>query len=398
MESNYEETNKSDRSEAEEQPSIPVKGLPRDISFDILSRLPITSLLQCKLVSHLWYSSVKHPLATSMHLSRANESNPFLLCFFDFPRSNIDIVCLSNLDNDNMLLASRLNFPSQLTDFDVVGSCNGLLCLYNLTYSYPLFIYNPFTREQRELPELNTQTHLSVFRVVFGFGFHPRTRQYKVINIVYYREGNNYFSGVIKEPEVYVLTLGNPEWKNLGKIPHQLTGPASEALVNGNLHWLTTSYLVGQDKRQDVISFDLATDEFHVIPQPSCWGTVSHLVALKGCLSAVVSCQGGINEIWVLKESWSKAVVIPSYVPQGFRIDSVPPARIRLNGTRIRAFSVLCTLKGGEILFSYRDRRLVSFNPDSREFKDLEIQGLPILFETTVHVGSLLPVDVAFNM
>ena len=39
-------------------------------------------------------------------------------------------------------------------------------------------------------------------------------QEYKVIKIVYYTEGKNIFSGAIKEPEIYVLTLGDSEWRH----------------------------------------------------------------------------------------------------------------------------------------------------------------------------------------
>ena len=44
---------------------------------------------------------------------------------------------------------------------------------------------------------------------------------------------------------------------------------ASDTLVNGNLHCLTTIYLIEEEKRHDIIVFDLATEEFQVITQPT---------------------------------------------------------------------------------------------------------------------------------
>ena len=49
-----------------------------------------------------------------------------------------------------------------------------------------------------------------------------------------------------------------------------------------------------------------------------------------------------------------------------------------------------------QILFSYRDTCFVSFNPENGEFKDFRTEGLPIEFETLVHVGSLVPLDAIF--
>ncbi|XP_062104516.1 F-box protein At3g07870-like [Humulus lupulus] len=409
MESNNNEENNMNRCENEAQKINHFEKLPREVTCDILSRLPLPCLMECKLVSKLHYSSVKHSLTISMHLSRAKHNNPYLICFSDYPISKLDFVDLnSNPENDIFLTKTPiLPFDSAHSTFDVVGSCNGLICLYNRSHNDPLFIFNPFTKEYRELPQSINPPHLNAVRVVFGFGFHPRTKEYKAIKIVYYIEGNNFFTATIKETRVYVLNLGDSEWRCIAQKPHNLIiCPASDVLVNGNLHWLTVKFdQNGEETRQDIVSFDLATEEFQVIPQPMDLGlnkSLTHLVTLNDRLSAVVSSQIGQHEIWVLKdynvrESWSKEMVIPGYVPLGFRMDSAPPARIRYNGSRRRSFRVLGSLHGGdEILFSYRDRCLVSFNPDREEFKDFRTEGLPVVFETIVHMGSLISLDEAF--
>ncbi|KAF4354196.1 hypothetical protein F8388_004208 [Cannabis sativa] len=182
------------------------------------------------------------------------------------------------------------------------------------------------------------------------------TPTYKAIEIVYYMEGNNLYLGTIKETKVYVFNLGEDcQWRCIDQKPHKIiTCPSSDVLVNGNLHWLTMRY---QTHLVDIVSFDLDKEEFHVIPQPVdfCLNkSLTHLVTLNDRLSAVVSSKFGEHEIWVLKdynkkESWSKEIVIPDYVPMGFRMDSAPPTRIRFNGSRNKAFRVLCNLQGSLI-------------------------------------------------
>ncbi|GMN59715.1 hypothetical protein TIFTF001_028808 [Ficus carica] len=277
-------------------------------------QLAITSLMHCKLVSQIWHSSSKHPLSISTHLSRAKGRNPFFFCFSDYPISKLDAVDLSISDNNTFLAKTQLS--------------------------------------QTRNDQL--------------------TKEYKVIKIVYFTEGNNIFSGAIKEPEIYVLTLGNFEWRHKGQKAFRLSCMASDTLVNGNLHWLTTSYLIEEEKRQDIIAFDLATEEFQ---------------NEKGELKDYSS-----------KESWTRRLVIPNYVPADFRINCAPPTRSRWNGTRKQAVRVSCTLEGGdEIFYSYRNRRLVTFNLDRGGFKDFRIEGLPIKLETIIHVGSLISVDAAFS-
>ncbi|XP_050222135.1 F-box protein At3g07870-like [Mercurialis annua] len=277
----------------------------------------------------------------------------------------------------------------------IIGTCNGLVCLYNYFFDDPLYIYNPFTIEYIELPRLDVSPN-SVCRVVFGFGFCRKVNEYKVVKILYYKQANNDFVG--GAPEAIVLSTKTPTWRKIGKISYDLTGPTSEALVDGKLHWLTFDIVHEDVKYREIISFDLETDQFQVVPRPSCGGLNRinyHLLTVRGCLSAVVSCNGGSNEIWVMKEynvrtSWRKEMIITSYVPQGLRLNMAPPARRKKNGYLGRRFRVLCVLKNGELLLLYQCRCIVSYNPDTGEFKDVNFQGLPLEFLAFVHVGSLI--------
>ena len=46
--------------------------LPHDIMFDILTRLPVKSLIRFCLVSKSWYSTITSPIFITKHLDRAN--------------------------------------------------------------------------------------------------------------------------------------------------------------------------------------------------------------------------------------------------------------------------------------------------------------------------------------
>ncbi|EEF44996.1 F-box protein At3g07870 [Ricinus communis] len=394
--SGKEETSRNPGSESFEK-------LPQEIYFDILSRQPIVSLLECKPVSRHWYTSVRNPLLANMHLNRAAEQNLCLLFFSDWPRSKLELVQVEHPE-PRKLKTLKTPFESVLSEFEVVGSCNGLICLYDYFSDDPLYIYNPFTIECRELPRVEASPHSVICRVVFGFGFHPKMEEYKVIKIVYYKQGNNDFSG--GAPEAFVLTANTPTWRNIGKIGYDLNGPTSEALVNEKLHWLTFCLVHEEVKYREIVSFDLETEQFQDVPRPGCGGLDQinyHLVTLRGCLSAIVSCNEGSNEIWMMKiynvkASWRKEMIVRNYVPQGLRLNTVPPARRRKNGYQGRRFRVLCDLKNGELLLLYGCRCIVSYNPETGEFKELNFQGLPLEFLAFVHSGSLISVNTVFGM
>ena len=55
--------------------NLPIPELPQEIITNILSRLPIKSLLQFKSVSKLWLSLISNPQFVELHLKQMKENN-----------------------------------------------------------------------------------------------------------------------------------------------------------------------------------------------------------------------------------------------------------------------------------------------------------------------------------
>ncbi|KDP30857.1 hypothetical protein JCGZ_13800 [Jatropha curcas] len=379
--------------------------LPNEIVYDILSRLPISSLVQFKCVCKSWRTLTQDPNLVSHYLSSTIKKDPCLVLHCDFPIRNqlyfIDFAADQEKDK-----VKRLNAPfwPVMPEFDVVGSCNSLLCLVDSLYHDSVYIYNPFSRNSLELPK--SLNYLDQ-EVVFGFGYDPRSYKYKIVKIIYYRNGHGGGGGyprarrlVYTQSEVQILTLGDREWRSLGKIAYQLVRRPAEALVGGRLHWVSRPRRYNPVRR--IISFDLADEKFEEVQKPECGGLSKrnyHLVVLKGCLSAGVYCNYGRIEIWVMKEynvkeSWVKEYSIGSYMPKGLKQNLERPfLKIWKNSLKGRVVRVLGVLKNGEVLLEYKSRILVSYDPNLGKFKDLSLQGIPKLFQTIVHVGSFNWID-----
>ncbi|EEF30093.1 conserved hypothetical protein [Ricinus communis] len=241
--------------------------------------------------------------------------------------------------------------------------------------------------------------------VVFGFGFHPKTQEYKVVKIVYYRNGHSggYPRATRRQfypqSEVQILTVGSCEWRSLGKMSYQLVRRQSEALVNGRLHWVSRPRRYNPARR--LVSLDLVDEQFREVPKPDCGGLSRcnyHLVVLKGCLSAAVYCNYGRLEIWTMKEynvkeSWVKQYIVGTHMPKGLKQNLERPTKIWKNASNGRVVRILGLLKNGELLLEYKSRVLVTYDPNLGKFKDLTLQGLPKWFQSMVHVGSLNWID-----
>ncbi|CAN1288838.1 F-box protein At3g07870 [Linum perenne] len=389
--------------------------LPSEIIQDILSRLPITSLVQFRCVCSSWRALAADPHLTNLSLSRhagasssssaaTNLEDPCLILHCDFPIRNQLYFADLAADGEEKYRLRRIQAPfwSTMPEFDIIGSCNGLLCLSDSLYGDALYVYNPFSGKFLELPK---SSRYADQEVVFGFGFHPTTKEYKVIKIVYYRNGGSSRPGyprsrrtVFPLSEVQILTLGTPEWRIQDKISHQLIRRPGEALVNGRLHWVTRPRRYNPVRR--LISFDLGDEQFREVAKPESGGLSRcnfNLVALKSCLGAAVYCNYGRLEIWVMKEynvkeSWVKEYSIGAYMPKGLKQNierSYKIWRTGLNG-RVR---VLGVLKNGEILLEYKSRVLVCYDAKNGKFRDLKLQGVPKWFQANVVVGCLNWID-----
>ncbi|KAJ6883983.1 hypothetical protein NC652_031068 [Populus alba x Populus x berolinensis] len=350
-----------------------MESLPREIAGDILSRVPVTSLVNVKFVCRSWRKLLQDSLLVFMLFLRTTKKDPCLLLHSvhpikqyvaDFPSDdstpNQLYVADFSSDGDRIEVVKKIRVPT-LPEFYVTASCNGLLCLRDSLHNSKLFIYNPFTLDVLGAPRFCTVSE-SV--------------------------GND-----LPQSSVEILTLRSLTWRSLGEIPYQIFGKRpSQVLVNGRLN-LATWPINRCSSARLIVSFDLSEEKFYEVPRPDC-GSLDkfnhNLVVLGGCLSASVYRKDGYLEIWVMKEYNVKESWINLY-----NIDimdqSFENSGLHLKRSYAR---VICLLKNGEILLEMTiTRALLSFDPKSKTFKHLAFHGLPRWYETIVHVGSLHWID-----
>ncbi|XP_026430738.1 F-box/kelch-repeat protein At3g06240-like [Papaver somniferum] len=157
---------------------------------------------------------------------------------------------------------------------DMVGSCNGLVCLWvKQKSSYardPIYICNPATNEYIYLPAFNNYKKACNGETKgyfhYGFGYHHPTDAYKVVRIYYHDVNDNEYPTIISSSDEYsgqvqAYTLGNGHgWRDIGRLNHDLAYYRS-VWANGSLHWI-------KDGAKEIVAFDLADEEFRLIPFP----------------------------------------------------------------------------------------------------------------------------------
>ncbi|KAI9383248.1 hypothetical protein POPTR_013G053301v4 [Populus trichocarpa] len=352
-----------------------MESLPREIAGDILSRLPVTSLVNVKFVCRSWRKLLQDSsLLVFMLFLRTTKKDPCLILHSVHPIKHYVADFPSDDSTPNQLYVA--DFSSDGDRIEVVKKIR----VPTLSDS-KLFIYNPFTMDVLALPDSAQYPNQ---QVVVGFGFSSMENDYKVVKIVYYSHRGSIrpSGGNLPQSSVEILSLRSLTWRSLGEIPYQIFGKRpSQVLVNGRLNWAIGLYTGAVQLK------------FYEVPRPDC-GSLDkfnhNLVVLGGCLSASVYRKDGYFEIWVMKEYNVKESWINLY-----NIDimdqSFENSGLHLKRSYAR---VICLLKNGEILLEMTITRvLLSFDPKSKTFKHLAFHGLPRWYETIVHVGSLHWID-----
>uniref|UniRef100_A0A5B7B4A5 F-box domain-containing protein n=1 Tax=Davidia involucrata TaxID=16924 RepID=A0A5B7B4A5_DAVIN len=317
--------------------------LPSDIAINILSRLPVKTLITFRCVCKSWHSIISNPNFISMHLNRStshnsNSTNGYLLYK---PPIDSDSKSFTLFCDKACVELSKLELPLFDCDFSsltIVGSVNGLLCLADPYIGRTMYLCNPSIRKYKAIGcccSAHQSADLNAY-VVLGFGYHHQANDYKVVRITYVGEEYvsdddsdddsvdllEFFRGIYREVEVY--TLSTDSWKKIGADFLWGVNPQpSPAFANGSLHWIAAH----QDRAHNelILSFDIGKEVFQEIMLPN-----YHLdevefdvstCVLEESLSLFVYCSFKHLEgseccyLWVMREygvaeSWTKQYTI----------------------------------------------------------------------------------------
>jgi F-box interacting protein len=234
--------------------------LPEEMIEQIFVKLPASTLLRCRRVCKIWNNIIRDPQFIMAHLQQAPR------CPLMFSHRE---TCLKKLLPSEAVLfdeswaPSRWNVPVIEPDDYLCASCNGLVCLYSDKTT--IKIANLATGEflHFEKPDKKSKGDHYYF---YNFGFHPVTKEYKVIHFPC--ERSTLPVGNINAIQVY--TLGDNKWRNV-------TSPKAQTLnfirfsglvnVDGAMYWII------EDKETSwgitVVSFDLYKEHFEWIQMPT---------------------------------------------------------------------------------------------------------------------------------
>ncbi|KAA8542574.1 hypothetical protein F0562_023726 [Nyssa sinensis] len=211
------------------QESTEVVDLPLEIISDILARLPIESIMTCRIVCKSWYSLTEDPDFINLQLSRSNYQ-PARVILYNYTLNHLLLLDTEEHKNKWIPFQNML-FEGHLVYRHVMCSCNGLLCIASDFKLDPVFIYNPMTRKHVILPSSDSKLDFQDQKV--GLGFDPSTGTYKVVRL--YKDES-------EASRFEILSLGESSWKELSA-PHNYD-------------------------KFSILAFDLIEEKFQIIALP----------------------------------------------------------------------------------------------------------------------------------
>ena len=251
-----------------------------DIIINILSRLPVKSLMICKSVSKQWWRLISSPNFMRLQLIRSQE-NPIYV-FYPYSCRCHSEHFLTKIDGETTETlpgCNRRYFKGMICSFNGLICCintEGIRCIsIRTSLRLDIHIRNPATREVLLLP----QSRGSKESPKIGVAFYPRTNEYKVFQF-FNPAGKSHDKH--SECEVYSSITGC--WKGIGCVAHS-PWSSNHICINGTVYWFIRS-----EKNGLIIVSILAVDmeeNFSVIGIPEEATLHTFLVSFEGCLSLV---------------------------------------------------------------------------------------------------------------
>ncbi|XP_026423074.1 F-box protein CPR1-like [Papaver somniferum] len=291
-----------------------MSSIPEEIRYEILSRLPVKSLLACKCVCKNWYALISTSDFVKTHIA-IQKSNPILMLekgcdLYSIGYDSLPSSPVCEIKNDVI----KVDHPHHCVG--LLSSCNGLICIwiwllvdggYNRDV---LCLWNPATGEYKELPESPigfTRNNVCVH----GLGYDHKTDDYKLAIGV---KG----PGSKDTTLVQIYSLASNLWETEKTIPYWFSDMhISGVLVDGNLHWLALGH-----HNFLLLSLDISDENFKEMQLPREVPEMNKdmcLGVLQGCLCLLVKTDvNGVknySEVWEMldygvRESWTKRHVI----------------------------------------------------------------------------------------
>ncbi|KAJ4713979.1 F-box protein [Melia azedarach] len=352
--------------------------LPDDLVVETLLRLPVKSLLRFRSVCRSWYGLVKNSNFIYKHLKKDDNIRAMIRCtYYDDTDEYDELKSYFSLVPDKTLRdLSFENLDPKIPGIRI-GPYDGIFCLFNNPRRITL--WNVTTNEFRVLPKC--RAHLPCYTTVhysnFGFGLDPIADDYKlVIILTLWHEKRREFYDF---SHVTVYTFSTNSWRDLKgfEMRHDyMYDRIDNVYLNGFCYWL----VLRTDYHKAILSFDMNGEMFEEIQGPNIperedifesslipWT----LGIYEDSLGLLYSDKYAHSfDLWMMKGgSWIKYLTF---------------------GPFIETYQPIGYWRKGEFFLQSNNKRLILYNSEIKEMRDLGITGL--WFSVHILKESLIPI------
>lgn len=283
--------------------------LPHDLIVQILTWLPVKSLIKFRCVSKSWFALISTPYFAKSHL-RNSKHRPSL------STRRVMLNCRGSLYHCSALSVLRDPvIPTFDTEYSirvaknfvwVVGSCDGLICL--AVNKQDLILWNPSTRICKKLPDFGVEVKFGSY-FSYGLGFDESSDDYKIVGFFNSKRD-------LSEVMVKVYCLKIDQWRSLENFKGRWLMDDPATFAQGKLHWISTTGME-MNSGWDIVYLDLKTEEYGILQMPSYVKTdhYSRLGASEGQLYVLCSHLSSAD-VWIMdyavgQGTWTKVLNIP---------------------------------------------------------------------------------------
>ncbi|RDX61339.1 F-box/kelch-repeat protein, partial [Mucuna pruriens] len=344
-----------------------------EIVAEILSWVPVKSLIRFRSVCKSFNTLISHPSFVKLHLHRSTNTDDL---------SRLEIIPKSHFKDPHELydhkpcsVRSFLDFArdvrhqSTFVKYSVVGSCNGLLCVACETGPWGVYLWNMAMRlRSQKSPPIFFDDGFELESISFGFGHDGLSDTYKVVALLLGVDAMEDTLQVV--PKVY--TMSDSCWRDLECFPNLnfIEYDIDDGVyLKGTLNWIAmVDYFTYEEHVFDfeliIISIDLGKETCRPLCLPDGLGCSKPTLGVLRDTLCVWHDHNTHFVIWQMKEfpdamSWIQLVNVSYFNLQidPISLCSVIPLYMCKNGDVL----MLSSTRGREwvaIVYNQRNHRL----------------------------------------
>ncbi|XP_076907740.1 F-box protein At5g18160-like [Bidens hawaiensis] len=250
-----------------------------ELIVEIFSRLPSKSLVRFRSVSKSLCARIGNPSFIKLHTLQSPKK---VMMIHELGR--LTKICTLYSQRQFPNIGKPIELPIRCGGSRIVGSCNGLVCVYDYR---GIYLWNPSIRRRVTIHE---RLDDGCRARVSGFGFDPVSEDYKILRI---SKASSFVYTVkthtLREIASPATSFMFEEELTRYHVDFEKTLPSCPpCLLNGALHWAVMRRDLYPDHHY-IMTFDLSSEVYSKIELPEPTWKINLVTIINGYLAVITS-------------------------------------------------------------------------------------------------------------